>query len=224
MFISLCFCFYFFGTYSVIAFILCNYNNLLYVCEFMSSKLCLYQIFSLFLWYKQTDKGRIEVRISISLAFLFKHSKYFQSLLTTLHIYHYNLNQVTIINHKKYYKSPNWCLFLMVRFSPNFSLFSSQSNLPKPTTVISLVLFIKQSNGFPINQNKDLAFGHISNIISPQTTFIVLTSSFTKLLSLTKFYLVFIYQAPLNNHLCPKRWDTVINEALSLPLRKLQND
>lgn len=196
-----------------------------YVCEFMSSQLCLYQIVILFLWYKQIDNGRIEVRISVSLAFFFfKLSKYFQSPLTTPHIYHYSLNQVTIINHKKYYKSPNWYLFLLVRFSPNFSLFSSQSNLPKPTTVISLVLFIKQFNGFPINQSKDLDFGHISNLISPQTTFIVLTSSFTKLLSLSKCYLFFIYQAPLNNYPCPKRWDTVINEALSLPLWKLQND
>ena len=108
-----------------------------YVCEFMSSQLCLYYIFSLFLWYKQTDKGRIEVGISISLVFFLKHSKYFQSSLTTLHIYHYSLNQATIINHKKYYKAPNWCLFMLVRFSPNFSLFSSQSNLPKLTTVIS---------------------------------------------------------------------------------------
>lgn len=192
----------------------------------MSSQLCLYQIVILFLWYKQIDNGRIEVRISVSLAFFFffKLSKYFQCPLTILHIYHYSLNQVTIINHKKYYKSPHWYLFLLVRFSPNFSLFSSQSNLPKPTTVISLVLFIKQFNGFPINQSKDLDFGHISNLISPQTTFIVLTSSFTKLLSLSKCYLFLIYQAPLNNYPCPKRWDTVINEALSLPLWKLQND
>lgn len=75
-----------------------------YVCGFphILKVFILYYMFSIFLLYEKIDQGGIELEIFVSLVHLVLSFLNISSLFTTLYIYHYNLDQATIVNHKDY--------------------------------------------------------------------------------------------------------------------------